>query len=130
MKKLSILLGMLLFLSFHLSAQKQSYTFRTSPVGGKLQSEIGKDYRFVGFVIQGIRNDIQKKTLQKALSSNPLFKRVSINSVNEFHGFIHNSLDAHKVRTILLAQGVDFKFDRFKFKGCYLNEELSQKHKK
>ena len=131
MRKIKFLGALLVvFLTLNLSAQKQTYEFRTSSVGGKLQSEVGENYRYIGFVIKDIKNDIQKKTLQKALSSNPLFKKVSINSVNEFHGFIHKSLKAQDVRKILLKQGVDFKFDRYKFEGCFANEQLKQEVKK
>jgi len=125
-----LLSALVIILTLSLSAQKQTYEFRTSPVSSKSQAEVGKDYYYVSFVIKGIKNEAQKKILQKSFSSNPQFKKVSINKVNEFHGFIHKSLDAHKVREILLAQGFDFKFDRYKFKGCYLNEQLKQEVKK
>jgi len=122
-----LIIGFILLTTLSLSAQKQTYEFRTSSVGGKLQSEVGKDYRYVGFVIKDIKNNIQKEALQKALSSNSLFQKIQINSVNEFHGFIHKSLKAQDVRKILLKQGVDFEFDQYKFKGLYRAEQLKQK---
>jgi len=125
-----LIIGFILFLTLNLSAQKQTYEFRTSPIKGKSQTEVGKDYRFVGFVIKGIKNDIQKKALQKTLSSNSKFKNVKINVVNEFHGYIHNSLKATDVRKILQAEGVDFKFDQYKFKSYHHKESLKRRTKK
>jgi len=117
-------LGLLLVLN--VSAQKQGYEFRTFPVNDKLQTEIGKDYRFVGFVVKGIKTEAQKQALQKSLSSNSQFKKVRINGVNEFHGFIQKDLKAVDVRKILQSQGFDFVFDKYKFKGDIMQEQYNQ----
>ena len=132
MKNTRFFLSVLIIIfTLNLSAQeKKEYDFRTSPIGNKLQSEVGKDFRYVAFVIKGIKTPAQKQVLKKFLRKNPNFKRVSINTVNEFHGFINKKLSAQDVREILLSQGLDFRFDRYKFKGCYLNEQFEQNHLK
>jgi len=132
MKKIKLIIGVFILLfTLNLSAQeKKEYDFRTSPIGNKLQSEVGKDFRYVAFVIKGIKTPAQKQVLKNILRKNPNFKRVSINTVNEFHGFINKKLSAQDVRQILLSQGFDFRFDKYKFKGCYLNEQFKQNHPK
>jgi len=49
--------------------------------------------------------------------------------VNEFHGYVKKTMHAKDVRPLLLSQGVDFKFDQYKFKGCFRNEQLKQEVK-
>jgi len=115
-------------LTLSLSAQNPpSYEFRASSVNSKLQSEVGQNYYYVGFVIQGIKNTVHKKALLQYLSSLPQFKKININEVNEFHGFIDKGLKAKDVREILRSQNVDFRFDKYKFKGLYQAEQLKQK---
>jgi len=131
MKRVQFLLSVLGFLLvLNASAQKQGYEFRTSSVSAKSQLEVGQDYRYVEFVIKDLKTPMQKQALQKVLSANPQIKKGSINSVNEFHGFIHKDLKATDVRKILQAEGCDFKFDDNKFKGRFVNEELRQNFKK
>jgi len=131
MKNIQFLLsGIIIFLTLSLSAQQRTYEFKTSSVGEKLQSEVGSDFRFVSFNVKGIENNTQQKALLKTLEANTNFKRVSMNANHEFHGFINKELKAKDVRKILLAQGLDFKFDSHKFKGCYSNEQLKQEFKK
>ena len=129
MKKIQFLLsGLIIMLTLNLSAQNPpSYEFRASSVNSKLQSEVGQNYYYVGFVIQGIKNTVHKKALLQYLSSLPQFKKININEVNEFHGFIDKDLKAKDVREILRSQNVDFKFDKYKFKGLYQAEQLKQK---
>jgi len=127
MKKTRFLLsGLIILLTLNLSAQTKSYEFRTSPVGKKEQATVGNNFYYVSFNIKYVKNDMQKESLIQFLTKNPNFKKVQINSANEFHGFINKKLNAKDVREILLSQNTDFKFDRYKFKGCYRNEELKQ----
>ena len=101
--------------------KNHSYDFKSYPTkqNAKIKSSVGSDYYFVGFGIKGIKNDLQKKALERYFNANPNFKEVHINSVNEFHGYVKKTMHAKDVRPLLLSQGVDFKFDRYKFKGCY-----------
>jgi hypothetical protein len=115
---------LMVFLGSSLLVQAQetySYDFKSYPTkqNAKIKSSVGSDYYFVGFGIKGIKNDLQKKALERYFNANPNFKEVHINSVNEFHGYVKKTMHAKDVRPLLLSQGVDFKFDRYKFKGCY-----------
>jgi len=122
-----ILLGFMILLSLSVFSQAKDYEFKTRPVGEKLQYEVGSDFQFVSFNIKGIKTSSQKLALVNLLESNSNFKRVRISNSHEFHGFIHKSLKAQDVRGILLAQGFDFKFDKYKFKGNFINEQQLKK---
>jgi len=111
--------------------KKHSYDFKSYPAkqNAKIKSSVGSDYYFVGFGIKGIKNGLQKKALERYFNANPNFKKVRINSVSEFHGYVKKTMHAKDVRPLLLSQGVDFKFDQYKFKGCFRNEQLKQEIK-
>ena len=111
-----ILLGFMISLSLSVFSQSRDYEFKTTPVGEKLQYEVGSDFQFVSFNTQGIKSDIQQKTSVKRLNANLDFKKVSMNSSHQFQGFINKELKSKEVRKILLAEGVDFKVDRHHFK--------------
>ena len=131
MKRELIILTMILISLASFSQEKSSYEFKTTTVvNKKSRSATEKDFYFVSFNIKYIKTPEQRNTLINKLESDSNFKQVKINTGNEFHGFIHNTLDAHKVREILLSYGVDFEFDKYKFKGCYMNEQLKQEIKK
>jgi len=111
-----LLLSFVLALVLNVSGQTRDYDFKVLPMGSKIQSEVGADFYFVTFYIQGIKADVQRKALEKGLNANPNFKRVRILSNNEFRGFINRELQSKEVRKLLLAQAVDFKIDRQHFK--------------
>jgi len=113
-------------LTLNLSAQMQAYEFKTAPVGEKLQYEVGSEFQFVSFNIKDIKTSAQKVVLVKLLESNSNFKQVRISNSHEFHGFINKQLKAKDVREILIAQSVDFVFDKHKFKGNFMKEQRNQ----
>ena len=125
------LLSLILFFgTMTLQAQESiQYDFRTAPETGAKTKVKGVDagYYYVSFNILGIKNAMQRKALERYFNANPNFKKVSINSGNEFHGWLKQSMHAKDVRPLLLAQGVDFKFDRYKFKGCYFKAAQQQR---
>jgi hypothetical protein len=117
MRKMRILLlSFVLALVLNVSGQTRDYDFKVLPMGNKIQSEIGEDFYFVTFYIQGIKTDVQRKALEKGLNANPNFKQVRILSNNEFRGFVNRELQSKEVRKLLVAQAVDFKIDRQHFK--------------
>ena len=134
MKKFRFLLGgLLILLTFSVSAQqheKEGYDFKIPLMSEKMQAQVGENFHLVSFGILGIKSEMQRKMLVKTFSANPDFKNVRIDKSDVFYAFMDKKLDAKTVREILLAQGVDYKFDQYKFKGCYRNEVLKQNHKK
>ena len=129
MRKLLISISIIVSIN-SIFAQTATYDFRSYPVNSKLQAQVGPNFRYVAFVIKGIKTAAQKQTLKTFLSHNPNFKHFSINAVNEFHGFVNNQLKASDVRQILISQGFDFRFDKYKFTGCYLKEQLKSDYPK
>ena len=119
MKTFFIILGFISFFTY-LSAQNTDsnnnrFDFKKTKIAEKIQLEVGPDFRFVSFYIKGIKNATQRQALAHFFNSNPNFKKVSIASYNEFHGFIKKSVHAPEVQKMLQSQGVDMVISPDKF---------------
>jgi hypothetical protein len=102
------------FFSFS-QTEPKNFDFKKTEISEKTQAQVGRDFYFVSFYVKGIKTASQRKALSQFFNANPNFKRVSIASYNEFHGFVKNTVHASDVQSLLKSQGVDMVISKEKF---------------